>query len=65
MVLHILQSGEAASRIAKPTSVLVAVTTDDPLTYTNDPLSPLTLPQFGVENDVVMVSATKHAWIRD
>ena len=27
--------------------------------YMNDPLSPLTTPQFGVENYVAMVTATK------
>ena len=48
----------ARSRIAKPTSILVAVTTD-PNTNTNDPLSPLTIPQFGVENFIAMVTATK------
>ena len=57
LVLHILRSGEATSRVAKPTSILVAVTTD-PLTY-YDPLSPLITPQFGVENVVATVTATK------
>ena len=38
-------------------TILVVVTTD-PL-HTNDLLSPLTISQFGVENYVAMVTATK------